>query len=179
MLRMALEARSNAVQVHDRVMETRAWKLFCLLPYLLLRRPLGEQRVSKAELNSRFDDCAEGRLNALLRQMMTNVQESLGRSTAMNPETRAKTACQRVRMGEVSRARQCLTGAALAPGTRETLAELQNTRSQEVLRPVPEEVLNCTPEQPVKLDRQKFFESLKSAPRGSSPGPAGCTYVSI
>ena len=108
--------------------------------------------------------------------MTTNVQESFGRSTVMNPETRAKTACQRVRMGEVSRARQCLTGAALAPGTTETLAELQNKRPQEVLRPVPEEVLNCTPEQPVKLDRQKFFESLKSAPRGSSPGPGACTY---
>ena len=69
-----------------------------VFPYLLLRRPLGEQRVSKAELNSRFDDCAEGRLDALLRLMTTNVQESFGRSTVMNPETRAKTACQRVRM---------------------------------------------------------------------------------
>ena len=27
----------------------------------------------------------------------------------------------------------------------------------------------------MKLDRQKFFESLKSAPHGSSPGPGGCT----
>ena len=47
MSRLALEARSNAVQVHDRVMETRAWKLFCLVPYLLLRRPLGEQRAKQ------------------------------------------------------------------------------------------------------------------------------------
>ena len=28
----------------------------------------------------------------------------------------------------------------------------------------------------MKLDRPKFFVSLKSAPRGSSPGPGGCTY---
>ena len=100
-------------------------------------------------------------MDVLLRQMTTHVQESIGMSTVMNPETRAKTTCQRVRMGEVSRARQCLTGAALAPDTRETLAELQNKRPQEVLRP----------EQPVKLD-----QSLKSVPRGKSPGPGGCTY---
>ena len=64
--------------------------------------------------------------------MMVNAQESPGhRSKAMNFETRAKVACQRVRMGEVSRGRQCLTGASLAPGTQEALEEMQNQRPQE------------------------------------------------
>ena len=30
--------------------------------------------------------------------------------------------------------------------------------------------------QPVQVDRKNFMRSLKSAPKGSSPGPGGCTY---
>ena len=113
----------------------------------------------------------------MLVRELSNVQESGShRSTVMTPETRAKVACQRVRVGEVSRARQCLTGAALAPGSQETLLEMQNKRPQAVVRLIPEDVLNYISESPVKLDRQKFQESLKSVLRGSSPGPGGCTY---
>ena len=79
-------------------------------------------------------------------------------------------------MGEVSRARQCLTGATLAPGTQETLREVQNKRPQAAVRSLLEDVLTYIAESPVKLDRQKFLKSLKSAPRGSSPGLGGCTY---
>ena len=43
------EARSNGVLAHDSVMETRTWTFVLLLACLLLRRPFGEQRVSKAE----------------------------------------------------------------------------------------------------------------------------------
>ena len=155
--RIALEARSDASLAHDTAKETRAWKLFCLLPFLLLRRPVGNERVCKAELNSRFDCCSEGRFDVLVREL-SNVQENGShRSTVMDSQTRAKAACQRVRMGEVSRARQCLTGAALAPGTQETLQEMQSKRPQAVVRPIPEDVLNYIPETPVKLDRQKFL----------------------
>ena len=37
--RQALEARQEAVLNHDIEMEIRAWKLFCLFPFMLLRRP--------------------------------------------------------------------------------------------------------------------------------------------
>ena len=39
-------------------------------------------------------------------------------------EERALAACRKVQLGEVSRARHCLTGAALAPGNANTLREL-------------------------------------------------------
>ena len=81
-----------------------------------------------------------------------------------------------IRMGEVSRARQYLTGAALAPGNDQTLQELQRRRDQEVVRPLSQEVSEFEPERPVILDRPTFLTSLKSAPRGSSPGLGGCTY---
>ena len=32
------------------------------------------------------------------------------------------------------------------------------------------------PEEPITLDRKILLASLKSSPRGSSPGPGGCTY---
>ena len=79
-------------------------------------------------------------------------------------------------MGEVTRARQCLTGDALAPGNDATLQELQSRRPQEVQRDIPREVLESHPDVPVQLDRKIFMNSLKSAPRGSAPGPGGWTY---
>ena len=80
-------------------------------------------------------------------------------------ETRGKAACQKIRMGEVSRARQHLTGATLAPGNDQTLQELQRRRDQEVVRPLSQEVLEFDPERPVILDRPTFLTSLKSVPR--------------
>ena len=79
-------------------------------------------------------------------------------------------------IGVVSRERQCLVGAALAPGNDQTIETLQNRRVQEVARPLGQEVLEFDPGSPVTLDTTTFLMSLKSAPQGSSPGPAGCTY---
>ena len=89
---------------------------------------------------------------------------------------RGQAALQKVRLGEVLRARQCLVGAALAPGTEETLAEMQNNRPQVVFRELTEEVLNSDPDVRVTLDRKLLLQSLRTAPRGSSPGPGGFTY---
>ena len=89
---------------------------------------------------------------------------------------RAQAACHKVRLSEVSRERQCLTGATLAEGTDHTFRLLQDRRPQVVSRPVPAEVLKFEPERPVQLDRKAFLTSLRSAARGSSPRPGGCTY---
>ena len=94
---------------------------------------------------------------------------------APTAEKKARMACQKVRVGEVSRARQCLTGASVAPGTQDTFQELQDRRPQVQHRELPREVLEFVPERPVDLDRKTFFDSLRSAPRGSSAGPGGCT----
>ena len=61
---------------------------------------------------------------------------------------RGEAACNRVKQGQ----RQALTGATLAPGMLETLAELQRD------------------------PKVAFSQCLSSAPSGSSPGPGGCTY---
>ena len=54
-LKTALEAVHEAAQRRDPVKEVRAWKLFSLLPFWLLRKPSGQGRVGKAELSGRFE----------------------------------------------------------------------------------------------------------------------------
>ena len=67
----------------------------------------------------------------------------------------------------------CLTGASLAPGTDETFDAMQNRRPQEVVRNILKDILEFEPDVPVQVDRKAFLKCLKSAPKGSSPGPGG------
>ena len=107
-----------------------------------------------------------------MRDAIPSRSHPVGAPTA---EKKARMACQKVRIGEVSRARQCLTGAPVAPGTDDTFRELQDRRPQVQRSELPREVLEFVPE-PVELNRKTFFDSMRSAPRGSSAGPGGCTY---
>ena len=150
-LTTALEAVHEAAQRRDPVKEVRAWKLFSLLPFWLLRRPVGEQWESLHRAATRD----------------TTRNKELRAPSEATTEQRARAACQKVRLGEVSRARQCLTGACVAVGSEETLRELQNNRSQIQLRELPPEVLDWEPESPVELDRITFINSLRSSPRTS------------
>ena len=176
-VRVALEARQEAVHRGDAVQECRAWKLFLLLPFLILRRTSGRGRVGKTQLTNRFEKFAAGQWEVLFQEAVDATRSDKPRvPVEMTEAKRAKAACQKVRLGEVSSARQCLIGAALAEGNDQTFRQLQDRRPQEVSRPVPVEVLNFEPERPVQLDREMFLTSLKSAARGSSPGPGGCTY---
>ena len=174
--RRALEARSHAVRTQDRQGEVRGWKLFCMLPVMLLRRDPGG-KVTKEELCHRFDVFVSDEWATLWQEATAAVGGfTPSVASAQTDEKRAAAACRRVQMGEVTRARQCLTRAALAPGNDATLQELQSRRPQEVQRDIPREVLESHPDVPVQLDQKIFMNSLKSAPRGSSPGPGGWTY---
>ena len=50
---------------------------------------------------------------------------------------------------------------------------------QVATRPISQEVREFHPEAPVRIDRKVFLVCLRSAPRGSSPGPGGCTYAHL
>ena len=177
-VRRALKARSKAVRVQDPVREARGWKLFCLLPVWLLRRSAGTHRVSKEELLGRFDLFSREFWADLMHeaQSLSNQRRVSHPVTVNADDQRAEAACRKVQLGEVSRARQCLTGAALAPGTDATFTEMQSKRPQEVLRRILGAVLDFVPESPPEVDRKIFLKNLKSAPREASPGPGGCTY---
>ena len=141
---------------------------------MLLRRESGGSKVSKQELCRRFDLFVEGKWETLLHEASSVVHGS--QSHTNDGERRALAACRKVQAGEVTRARQCLTGASVAPGTDDTFRALQSRRPQEVQRAIPRAVMEWEPESPVQIDRKIFLQSLKTAPKGSSPGPGGFTY---
>ena len=66
--RVALEILHNGVVGHDLLLETRGWKLFILLPFMLLRRPRGLAKVGKDELCCRFDKFIAGEWADLIRE---------------------------------------------------------------------------------------------------------------
>ena len=164
------------MRVQDAVGEGRGWKLFCLLLVWLLRRGAGTHRVPKEELFRRFDLFTQGSWTDLMHQAQPSLNQRRVAPLVNDDHRRAEAACRKVQLGEVSCARQCVTGAILAPGTDTTLTEMQSKRPQEVLRRIPRDVLDFVPESPLEVDRKIFVKSLKSAPRGASSGPGGCTY---
>ena len=159
-----MEARHIAVRTNDQVMEERAWKLFCLLLVWLLRRSPGDDRVSKEDLCRRFDLFAEGHWDTLCDGAVAAITTSAPQRERHERtiEERAMAACRKVQLGEVSRARQCLAGAALAPGNLDTLRELQSKRPREVLRHLPQHIREFHPESP---PRQILAEPRNSPTR--------------
>ena len=88
---------------------------------------------------------------------------------------RAQAAQNRIQRGQVSRARQELTGAALAPKNRATLGELRHQRPQTQLPEIPPAVLEAQPPRTVTLDHKILHSCLLGSPSGVAPGPGGCT----
>ena len=74
------------------------------------------------------------------------------REASSEAERRGLAAQERVKRGQVSRARQALVGAALSPKTEETLEELRRRRPQAALRQIPQEVMDYAPESPLAMD---------------------------
>ena len=175
---VALRERYRARQVEDTHAEERAWKLFGLIPIMLMHRPRGTGAVGRDELTQRADDFARGQWTELLQNVsQTTVQPRpvTGQNAMDEAVHRGRAAMNRVQRGQVSRARQELTGADLAPKTMETLAELQDRRPQVRVVDIPQEVIDFVPDRPVELDMKLFTKCLQSAPSGCSPGPGGCT----
>ena len=74
------------------------------------------------------------------------------REASSEAERRGLAAQEKVKRGQVSRARQALVGAALSPKTEETLEELRRRRPQAVLRQIPQEVMDYAPDSPLAMD---------------------------
>ena len=79
----------------------------------------------------------------------------------------------------MSRARQELTGAALAPKNGATLSELRHQRPQTQLREIPPTVLEAQPLRAVTLDRKILHSCLLGSPvwhraRGQAGAPTRC-----
>ena len=146
---VALRERCRAKLVGDTVAEERAWKVFGLVPAMLLHRPRGCGRVGKEELVERANIFGRGQWRDLLtsmREVLHHPHHDEEQDIIREQKRRGRAACNRVQQGQVSRARQELVGATLAPKTRDTLEELQRRRPQERVREIPVEVMMSNPQ---------------------------------
>ena len=171
----ALE-RILETQTEEReLLEERAWKLWCLLPLMLLRRTQGSNKEGRKELQQRFQKFWRGEWLELIAAGQGRARTAAAEDTK---EKRARTACHKVRLGEASRAAQTLTAGKLAPGTDATLEELTdpNRRPRDQLERLPDEVANFRADTPLELDTKLSLSVLRAAPRGPSAALTGWRY---
>ena len=146
---------------------------------MLLHRPSGTGSVGRRALAQRVDDFAKGLWTDLIQRACNTVPRPRSatpvRSAVEEQERRRRADQSRVQRGQMSRARQELTGAKLAPRDESTLEKLKRKRPQERLQEISAEIIDFIPDRELNHDTKRFAECLRSAPSGSSPGPGGCS----
>ena len=119
-------------QTRSEVSRVRAWKLFLLLPRILLFRSGRGGLIPKNKLRERFALFADGQWITLLRQGQAAAEAHKAgvlrrrHRQVDSVEKRAERAQALVELGELSSARQALEGATCAPGDDMTRAALTN-----------------------------------------------------
>ena len=169
-LRTAYEAGTD----HSYTATERAWKLFLLAPRMLLARPAHRQGPrGREELLARAAAFERGEWTSLLEnaRQLPVPTESPPKSDEVLAAERRERACAKVRIGEVSRARQVLTAAELAPGTEDTFHALTDPerRPPAARTPIPPH----DPLDPVQLSAWAVATALREARRGGAPGLSG------
>ena len=178
-LTFSLRALRDAYAEEDGARVERAWKLFLLTPRMLLARPESQGAVGRQELLERLLAFERGDWVELLTGAQAGRSHARGSSggsaDARTAERRREAACTKVRRGELSRARQLLTAAELAPGNAATLAALidPSKRPPTARDPIPAGVMEFQPASPVRLPDGAIARALKDAKRGSAPGLSG------
>ena len=120
----AIRVALGEINVDDAVREERGWKLFLLLPRMLLHRAPRGGTIPKAKLLGRFNLFNAGAwLDLLEASRKVNQQAAVlrrrrNRRSDDELAKRVSRAEALVHIGEVSSARQALEGSSLAPGVR-------------------------------------------------------------
>ncbi len=169
-------SRIRVMHTQDKQLELeRAWKLFLLLPRMLLSRTKMKGEEGKAEFFSRVRAFHRGEWVKLVQQARLPKRKKAQRG-GTDVEAKLRAAENRARLGELSHARQELVGTPLAPRTMETYYKLadpstrpQQPRSLERLR----QVCQFQPNSFVDLDYRSFVSNVRSSPRGKSGGLSG------
>ena len=161
----------------------RGWKLFMLLPRLLLFRPSRGGMVPKKKLEERVSCFNDGSWLRLLEESQTSEAQAhqtssrRRRNQVDSVEKRASKALSLVQMGELSAARVSLEGAEVAPGNLMTLRELTNPERRPPFprQELSQEIARSEPERPFDLDVDEFLVCLRTSRRGAAGGPSGMT----
>ena len=160
-------------------MTRRAWKLWLLLARMLLHRQPGTRTLPKADWRARLEAFQRGEWTNLLAHTASQPQQSNqpSQAPAPTPQHRGQRARHLVQLGELSAARQALTAGPLAPGTVQTLHELQDPqrRPPEPYTPLSQHLLQFAPRRNVHLPAATVLHNLRRSKKGSAPGPSGLT----
>ena len=177
-LKVAMEEIVGGAVRRNEIQPERGWKLFWLLPRMMLHRSPRGGLIGREKLMARFDNFAAGQWHDLIvssnrcAEGAATVWRRRARRVQSNQEEkRATRAFNLIQMGELSAGRHALEGAELAPCNDNTLTELRKraSRPREVVPPVP-------PDVPVfNLDEKIFIRNVRSARRGAAGGLSGMT----
>ena len=124
-LKVAMEEASSS----DPTRQERGWKVFLLLPRILMHRPPGGGHISRDKLIARFEIFRRGEWRSLLEASAqcdaraAQARCRRRRRQVDNVEQRAIRAETLIHLGELSHARQVLEGAELAPGKLDALQD--------------------------------------------------------
>ena len=175
---LALESIENAENSNDVVIETRSYKLFYPVSRSLSFEPHGEKYVLRKELARRVQLFTAVSWKQLLIESRIHIP-IVGRRRKNSNEQRAARADALIELGEVSSARQALEAAEIAPGNMDTFMKLTDPEKRPpALReadPIPDEVRNFQPAEPIILDFDRFVSNLRGARKGAAAGPSGAT----
>ena len=154
----------------------RAWKLFLLVPRLLLIRTRETGPAGRTALLQRLQAFEAGRWCELLDAAMPSTAQPQ-RSPGSDVERMTERACAQVRRGELSRARQTLTSAPLAPSNADTLRLLSDPdkRPPHPRHPIPDDMVRFRAANPLRLRAPELVEVLRMAKRGSAAGLSGAS----
>ena len=165
-----------------------AWKLFLLTPRMLLRPTEQQGETGKRIFTERMAAFETGKWLQLIEEAAAEgrTQQVVRPSGAGKEAEQDKTnaaVLRKVQGGELSRAWLLLDSLGLAPGTRETLAELRNPelRPPALTAPLPEDTFTFTPNKQLQLKSGVLMTALKSAGRGSARDLAGmrCEHLRV
>ena len=151
-MRVALEEIVAGYRSHNMTRQERGWKLFLLLPRMLLHRGPRGGGIPRPKLLERFEMFVRGQWDNLLeasRVCGDKAAVARRRRTRRGDDInrRVDRAEALVHLGELSSARQALEGAELAPGSQQTLDILrdQSKRPRETRVPIHPELLHHSP----------------------------------
>ena len=166
--RIALRTALEETNVEDLGRQELGWKLFLLLPRLLLHQGPRGGTIAKQKLLGRFEKFNSGAWLDLLEESRkvtheaAQVRRRRNRRTEDDLTRRVSRAEALVHMGEVSSARQALEGASLAPGSEATLNALRDPakRPPEPRTPLPRDLSNPVALTPFKLDQWMLLRNM-------------------
>ena len=154
------------------LLEERAWKLFLLLPRLLLHKTTRGGKAGERNLRQRISLFDAGCWDVLLRDARELAVSKTFTSNSNDFERRLQRALQLIKDGELSYAARTLESHGLAPGTQSTLDELKNPQLRPPNPVIPPFLSFHIFESPSRiiLDKHIFIDVLKSTRRGLSAG---------